>query len=318
VTERIIAVGVHIADALAWPVHRIPPGQQLEFVQQIKFSPAGTSAATSMVLAKLGHDITSVGRVGDDSMGRFVTSALAGYGVNTDHIIVTDQAQTSASLLPIREDGSRPALHVIGANALLTEDDIPWDVVAECSVFHMAGTFILAGLDGAPMARVLARVKSLGLIVTMDFLMPKRDDAQEVIGPSLPYVDYIMPNIEEAGWLVGTEDRAEIIRWFHNRGVGTTLLTMGGDGVSVAPNGEAETVLPAYEVEVIDSTGCGDAFSAGFISGLVDGLDVYEAAARALACGSLVASGLGADSGIIDKAQVLDFAANHPRRMTAI
>jgi len=138
--------------------------------------------------------------------------------------------------------------------------------------------------------------------------MSRRDDAQEVITPSLPYVDYLMPNIEEAGWLVGTEDRVRIIRWLHDRGVGTTLLTMGGDGVSVAPNGEEETVLPAFAVDVLDTTGCGDAFSAGLICGLVDGLDVFDAATLALACGSLVASGLGADAGIVDKAQVEAFA----------
>lgn len=310
---RIIAAGVHIADALAWPFTKIPPGQQLEFVQQIRFTAAGTSAATSVNLAKLGHDITSVGKVGNDSMGAFLTSTMAGYGVNTEHITVTEEAQTSGSLLPIRPDGSRPALHVIGANALFGEDDIPWDVVEQCDVFHMGGAFILPSLDGAPMARVLERVKSLGLTVTMDFLMSPRDDAQQLIAPSLPFVDYVMPNIEEAGWLVGSEDRAEIIRWFHDKGVGTTMLTLGGDGVSIAPNGERETVLPAFDVEVIDTTGCGDAFSSGLISGLVDGLDIYEAATRGLACGSLVASGLGADVGIVDKAQVTDFAQNHPR-----
>jgi len=312
-SPRVVAFGVHIADALGWPFTVIPPGQELEFIQQIKFTAAGTAAATSVVLAKLGINVAAVGKTGEDSMGDFLRSTMAGYGVNIDHVTTTDRAQTSGSLLPIRPDGSRPALHVVGANAVLSEADIPWDLVERAEVFHMGGAFILPAIDGAPMARILRRVKELGLTVTMDFLMSRRDDAQELITPSLQYVDYLMPNIEEAGWLVGTDDRTEIIRWLHDRGVGTTSLTLGGDGVSIAPNGQPERVLPAFAVDVIDTTGCGDAYSAGLISGLVDGLDVYQAATRGLACGSLVASGLGADSGVVDLAQVEDFIAHHPR-----
>ncbi|WP_345064755.1 sugar kinase [Leifsonia kafniensis] len=307
-------MGAHIADALGWPFTTVPPGQHLEFIEQIKFTVAGTAAAPSVNLAKLGIDVATVGRIGNDTIGDFVRSTMAGYGVNTDHLIVDPTRQTSASLLPIRRDGSRPALHVIGANAGLTEEDVPWGVVEQAEIFHLGGAFILPGLDGTPMARVLKRVKELGLTVTMDFLMSPRDDAQALIGPSLQYVDYLMPNIEEAGWLVGSEDREEIIAWLHGQGAGHTILTMGGDGVSVAANGRAETVLPAYEIDVVDSTGCGDAFTSGLISGLLDGLDVIDAAERGLACGSLVATGLGSDAGIVDREQVAAFQRTQPRR----
>ncbi|MGO4689970.1 carbohydrate kinase family protein [Glaciibacter sp. 2TAF33] len=310
-------MGAHIADALGWPFTAVPPGQHLEFIEQIKFTVAGTAAAPSVNLAKLGVEVATVGRIGDDTIGQFVRSTMNRYGVNTDNLVVDPERQTSASLLPIRLDGSRPALHVIGANAGLTESDVPWDVVEQAEVFHLGGAFILPGLDGAPMARVLKRVKELGLIVTMDFLMSPRPDAQDLIGPSLQYVDYLLPNIEEAGWLVGSEDRAEIVSWLHGQGVGHTVLTMGGDGVSIAANGRPETVLPAYAIDVVDTTGCGDAFTSGLISGILDGLDVVDAAERGLACGSLVATGLGSDAGIVDREQVKAFQRNQPRLASA-
>ncbi|MCQ1953308.1 carbohydrate kinase family protein [Arthrobacter sp. zg-Y238] len=312
-TSQVISMGAHIADALGWPFTSVPPGQRLEFMEQIKFTVAGTAAAPAVNLAKLGVEVGAVGRIGNDTIGDFVRSTMNSYGVNTDNLVVDARRQTSASLLPIRRDGSRPALHVIGANAGLTETDVPWSIVEKAQIFHLGGAFILPGLDGAPMGRVLKRVKELGLTVTMDFLMSPRDDAQRVIGPSLRYVDYLMPNIEEAGWLVGTEDRQEIIEWLHTQGVGHTLLTMGGGGVSVAANGDKETVLPAYDISVVDTTGCGDAFSAGLISGLLDGLDVMGAAERGLACGSLVATGLGSDAGIVDRNQVAKFQQTQAR-----
>jgi len=310
---QVVSFGAHIADALGWPFTAVPPGQQLAMLEEIRFTVAGTAAAPAVDLAKLGVDVAAVGRIGDDTIGGFLRTTMAGYGVDVSHLRVDAQRQTSASLLTVRADGSRPALHVIGANAGLTEDDVPWDLVAQAQVFHLGGAFILPGIDGAPMARVLERVKGLGVTTTVDFLMSPRPDAAELIAPSLPFVDYLLPNVEEAGWLAGTEDRAEVVRWLHGHGVGCTVLTLGGDGVSLARNGSPEVVLPAYAVDVVDTTGCGDAFTAGFVSGLLAGLDEEAAAERGLACGSLVATGLGSDAGIVDLAQVEEFARTGAR-----
>lgn len=310
---QVVSFGAHIADALGWPFTAVPEGQHLAILEKIKFTVAGTAAAPSVNLAKLGVDVATVGRVGDDAIGEFVRSTMAAHGVDVSHLLTDPERQTSSSLLPIRRDGSRPALHVIGANAGLCEDDVPWDLVAQAEVFHLGGAFILPGIDGAPMERILRRVKELGVTTTMDFLMSPRPDAAELIGPALQHVDYLMPNIEEAGRLAGTEDRAGIIAFLHDLGAGCTILTMGGDGVSIAPRGGTETVLPAYAVDVVDTTGCGDAFTSGFVSGLLDGLDLPTAAERGLACGSLVATGLGSDAGIVDLAQVETFRTSHPR-----
>lgn len=310
---EVISFGAHIADALGWPFTEVPPGQQLAMLDRIKFTVAGTAAAPSVNLAKLGVDVATVGRIGNDSIGEFVRTTMTGYGVNTSYLKVDPALQTSASLLPIRHDGSRPALHVIGANAALTEDDVPWDAVAEAKVFHLGGAFILPGIDGEPMARILQRAKELGCITTVDFLMSPRPDAQDLISPSLQFIDFVMPNIEEAGWLVGSEDRTEIISWLHDQGVGCSILTLGGDGVSIAERGSPEVVLPAYDIDVVDTTGCGDAFTSGFISGLLEGLETAQAAERGLACGSLVATGLGSDAGIENLAQVENFRVTHPR-----
>lgn len=310
---QVVSFGAHIADALGWPFTEVPRGQQLAILEQIRFTVAGTAAAPAVDLAKLGVDVAAVGRLGRDTIGDFVRTTMDGYGVDTSHLLVDEHLQTSASLLPIRADGSRPALHVIGANAALTEADVPWDLVGAGTVFHLGGAFILPGIDGPPMERILRRAKEQGATTTVDFLMSPRADAAELIGPALPHVDYLLPNVEEAGWLVGTEDRGAIVRWLHDAGVGCTVLTLGGEGVSVARNGEPETVLPAFVVDVVDTTGCGDAFTAGFVSGLLDGLDDLAAAERGLACGSLVATGLGSDAGIVDLAQVEAFRTGTPR-----
>ena len=310
---HVVSFGALIVDALGRPVAGIPDGQQIALLEQIHVTAAGTAAATALDLGRLGVDVSAVGRIGDDLLGTLLGLALGRAGVDTSGLIVDPDRQTSATILPIRADGSRPALHVLGANAALREEDVPWERVDADTVFHYGGAFILPALDGEPAARVLRRAKEQGAVTTLDMALSPRPDAADLIAPALPFVDYLLPNIEEAGWIAGTGERADIIRWFHDRGVGTTLLTLGREGVSVAPRGEEEVVVPAFAVDVVDTSGCGDALTAGFISGLLDGLSVVDAADRGVACGSLVATGLGSDAGIRDKEQVEAFRRTAPR-----
>ncbi|MEU2613167.1 sugar kinase [Micromonospora sp. NPDC007271] len=317
--SAVISAGLHIVDVLGRPVTHIPDGQGVAFLDEITMTVAGTAAATSADLARLGVAVAAVGAVGNDVMGQFLRSRMASLGIDVTHLVRLDGVPTSATMLPIRPNGERPALHVIGANAFVTEDLVPWDLVSRARVFHMGGTFLLPGLDGEPTARVLRRVKELGLTVTMDFIPGGRADAAELLAPALPYVDYLLPNLEDAAFVAGRReaDRAGVIAWYHDRGVGCTILTMGADGVSIARRGEPETRLPAFDIDVVDTTGCGDAFTAGFITGLLDGRSLLECAERGLACGSLVATGLGSDAGLVDQHHLLDFIATTPRRQLA-
>jgi len=308
----VVCVGLHILDVLGRPVSAIPPRQQVAFLEEIRMTVAGTAAATAIDLAKLGVPAATVGALGEDEMGDFIVDVMEAHHVDVRGLVRKQGVQTSATILPIRPSGERPALHVIGANALLSERDIPWWIVERASVLHLGGTFLMPGLDGEPTTRILRRAKELGVTTTMDFIPFDRPDLQAVLAPSLPYVDYLMPNLEDACTVAGTDDRAEAIRFFHDRGAACTLLTMGADGVSVCRRGEEELRLPAYEVGLVDTTGCGDAFSAGFIAGLVERLPLADAARLGLACGSLVATALGSDAGIVDRSQVERFMSETP------
>ena len=90
-------------------------------------------------------------------------------------------------------------------------------------------------------------------------------------------------------------------------GTGGVAVTLGGDGCLVTVAGGGLIHVPAIEVAVVDTTGCGDGFNAGMLTGLLLGCDVVDAAWLGAACGSLVATGLGSDAGLTDLDQVLDF-----------
>ena len=111
----VAVMGAHILDVLGRPVGAIPPGQGSVRLQEIRATAAGTAAGTGVDLAKLGADVLAIGALGDDLLGDMVTAAMARHGVDTSGLVRKRGAQTSATILPIRANGERPALHVPGA-----------------------------------------------------------------------------------------------------------------------------------------------------------------------------------------------------------
>ena len=158
-------------------------------------------------------------------------------------------------------------------------------------------------MGGIAIASILAsKPERVSRLYAWD-LVGAGSDTWTFVEPLLPHIDYFIPSIEEAEILSGLDGVEENIKFFQSRGVKCPVLTMGGDGSMIAM-GDARIHVPAYNIDVIDTTGCGDAFTAGFIAGLAEGRALEEAAHLGTASASLVASGLGSDAGITDRAQV--------------
>jgi sugar/nucleoside kinase (ribokinase family) len=132
----------------------------------------------------------------------------------------------------------------------------------------------------------------------MDILADGWPELLEMIAPALEYVDYLLPNDEQAMKLTGTDDVEGAARALLGHGVGLVAVTCGPEGCALVADGEVSRV-PAFEVEVVD-TGCGDAYSAGFLRASPSAAGRGTAALVGSACASLVAQGLGTDAGDFD------------------
>jgi sugar/nucleoside kinase (ribokinase family) len=306
----VVSLGIHIADVLGRPVTQIPPGQNLALLDEIRLTVAGTAAGTSVDLAKLGADVYAIGAIGRDELGNFIVGTMERYGIHTEGLVRKVGVQTSATMLPIRPNGERPALHVIGANGELTFEDVDFDIISRSQFLHIGGTPLLKKLDGDPLRRVFQFAQAQGIVTTYDMLAIPQPDLLKIVETSLPYVDYFMPGLEEAVMMTGNNDRRETIRYFLERGAKHTVFKMGGRGSSIAwmDNGQVREIrIPTYEVPVVDSTGCGDAYCAGFIVGLSLGWDLEQAGRLGSAAGALVIQGLGSDAGIVDLEKTIEF-----------
>src|SRR5690242_19957419 len=296
-------MGVHVLDVLVRPVEKIPEGQGGELVEQIRITAAGSAGGTALVLAKLGADVRSAGAIGGDAAGDMLLSLLQRDGVDTSLLVRRSDAQTSATVLPVRPNGDRPALHVVGANATYGPDDVPPDAFENCDFLHLGGPEFMGGEAAA---QILARARESGVVTSADILAPG-EGLLDWIGPALPELDYLLPNAEQVLALTGADDLAEGCRELVSRGAGCVAATRGADGVLIV-DGEDEESVPAFEVDVVDTTGCGDAFSAGFLRGLSLGRSRREAALLGCAAAAQVAQGLGTDHGDYDLAAVEQFA----------
>jgi len=305
-------MGVHILDVLGRYVSEIPPGQGISLIDEIRITAAGTSAGTSVDLAKLGCNVTAVGAVGNDEMGNILIGILNRYGVNTQYLARKEGVQTSGSILPIRPNGERPALHVMGSNAVFSFDDVPLDVVAKADFVHVGGFYLMPKFDGPDTVKTLQFAKQSGAITTMDILGVKQENMAQKIIPCMPYLDYFMPNLEEAGMITGLTDPQKMCQYFLDAGAKNVVLKMGERGSLILSASGERVRIPAFKVKLVDTTGCGDAWSAGFIAGLSLEMSVAKAAELGSACGSLVASGLGSDAGIIDLDSTLAFIESTP------
>lgn len=304
----VIALGVHILDTLVLPVGEIPAGQGAQLVEQIAVTAAGPAGGTALVLARLGATVRSAGAVGADPIGDQLLALLERDGVDTSLLLRRAGVQTSATVLPIRADDSRLAFHVIGASATYGSDDAPWEAIAGATHLHLGGPEFMGGEAAA---KILSFARDHGVFTSVDSLAPGDPDVFDWFADALPYVDYLLPNDEQVlGW-TGTTDLADGCRTLIALGAGGVAVTAGAAGAVVVDGGGVVRV-PAFAVDVVDTTGCGDSFSAGFLRGLWLGQSVREAAVLGCATAAQVAGGLGTDAGAYDLAAVQAFAASAP------
>jgi sugar/nucleoside kinase (ribokinase family) len=214
-------------------------------------------------------------------------------------------------VLPIRPDGSRPAFHVIGANATYSSADAPWDAIAAADYLHLGAPEFMGGEEAA---KILSFARDRGVVTSADILAPGEQAAAilDWIAPALEHLDYLLPNEEQVLALSGESVLADGCHKLLGRGVGCVAATRGADGALIVAR-DWETRVGAFAVDVVDTTGCGDAFSAGFLRGLSLGRAPGEAARLGCAAAALVAQGLGSDYGDFDLAAA-DALINHSNK----
>ncbi len=294
----VLSLGIYVVDVLGRPIDQFPEKGKLALFDELEIHTGGCANNTAIALARLGISAGAMGKVGTDAFGNLMLQGLRDNGVNAAGMRQDTDVSTSFTFVAIASDGERTFYHYIGANGELGEADLNWELIRTVKILHIAGALVMPRFDGAPMANVLRTAKALGITTSLDTAYDATGKWMETLEPCLPYVDIFMPSIVEAQHLTGLSDYREIAQVLRgNYDIDTLIIKMGENG-SYATTPEAEHFAPAYTVDVVDATGAGDAYAAGFLAGTIMGWDLKAAMELASATGAACVTAIGTTAGI--------------------
>ena len=292
----VVCLGILVADVIARPVDRLPERGTLALVDEIRVHGGGCALNTASALGRLGLRAAVAGKVGVDPLGDVLIGILEERCIDQQAVVRDPATSTSATVALVGADGERTFLHLPGANASLRADDLDPELVFSGRALHVGGALLLEALDGEPTAAVLAEARRRGLLTSLDTAYDASGRWNRVL-PSLEELDLFTPSLDEAQGVTGEREPGRAARKLRELGVREVAVTLGPAGCYVA--GETfEGHVPAPVVEVVDGTGSGDAFAAGFLHAKLAGLPLEGAAHLANATGALAATASGAYDGL--------------------
>jgi sugar/nucleoside kinase (ribokinase family) len=303
----VLAAGLTTLDIVGYPIDAIPANEGGALISGIDIMPAGTAGGFVMIAAVLGIRTGLIAALGDDRKGKFVRTVLHEYGVDTSLLRVLPGLPSSATILPVDSQGRRPTLHAPGASLLM---EIGEDEIAAAS----RAKFVHWAAIGAPRvqpalrARFLQAARAAGAMVTCDLIAPGPGAAAEV-AEIAGAIDCFMPSLAEARHLTGHSEAEDCAAALLAMGLPRVIIKLGAAGALHA-DGAGMTRSPAFAVEVVDTTSCGDGFCAGFVAATARGLTVAESVRFAAATAALVAQGLGTLGKLESFAHTLDQAGS--------
>ena len=287
--KQIAVIGSVIID-LAVQTPRLPIRGETLLADNFKIGPGGKGANAAVAVQRAGAAAVLVGCIGDDDFGRMEMAALQKEGVNVDAVAIHPEASTGVGIAMIDANGENTILGVLGANDYLNPND-----VAQALALHQDTLNAILVNFEVPEPAVAAAVQ-LGV----DYGVPVIVDA----GPARPYTPetwrnctILTPNEQETETLVGypvsddtTAERAA--RELLGMGPSAVVLHQGAQGaLLVTPD---DTIhVPSFSVDVVDTTGAGDAFSGALSVAVAEGLPLVDAIRRANAAGALAVTRLG-------------------------
>lgn len=301
----VTCMGILVADVIVRPVDTWPQRGRLALEESIVLRSGGLAHTTGVVLAKLGVETAVVGRVGSDLFGDFLVKILADHGVSS-RIVRDPQVPTSTTVVAVSSSGERSFMHLIGANGTLIPQDISDDLLENTKIFHLGGCFVLPALDGEPAAGLLRRARQHGCRTSMDLTWDPSGRWMAVLEPCLSHLEILFGNQDELGHVTGRRDPAEIAGMLRARGIEVVAVKLGAAGAYV-DSARWRGHVPAFAVDVVDTTGAGDAFCGGFLAAILAGWEMERATQFANAVGALCVTAVGGTAGVRSREETLRF-----------
>ncbi len=306
----VVCVGILVADMFVPPLARLPAEGELLLVDNILLDTGVCAANTGVDLCKLGASVAVIGKVGGDVFADFVRQDLSGKGLDVSAIRISATAPTARTVILPVSGQDRRYIHSVGANAEFGIDDIDLDVVARARVLYVGGFLAMPGFDQPALTRLLRFARERQVATVLDVAGVQPEHGIEAVSDALPYTDVFLPNHDEARLLTGEIDPARQAELFVEHGAGTAVVTLGAEGVVVQTRDQTLSAS-GFQVDVVDPSGSGDAFDAGFIIGMLEAWDLARTIEFASAVGASACTQRGCTPGVFTRDEAFGFISRH-------
>ena len=231
-------------------------------------NPGGAPCNVLSIVSKLGHETAFIGKVGNDFFGKELKSVLEEVGIDTSYLYMDDEVHTTLALVHTFADGDRDFSFYRnpGADMMLTEEEVPEDLIKNSNVFHFGTLSMTHEGVRAATKKALDIAKKSGCIISFDpNLRPPLWDsleiAREQVLYGLQFCDVLKISDNEIQWLTGEEDYTDGVNWILERfEVPLILVSMGKEGSRAYYKGSMVEVAPFLQKNTIETTGAGDTF----------------------------------------------------------
>ena len=315
----VICLGILVADIFAEPMPALPAPGQLGLTDRFLLGAGGCASNTAACLSRLGRKVKVLGKVGTDLFGGFVLDDLRRLGVDSSSVAFSKTCPTSGTVIVNVSGEDRRYIHCVGANADFSFSDIDCSVLDEARVLYVGGFMVMPKFGLEDLTQLFQAARERRVKTVLDVVTPPGlEMSQHQLESMLAYTDVFLPNDDEAEMLTGLKDPvAQAKRLSSLNPACDVIVTMGARGAVAVRNGEIVRA-GTYTVEPVDESGAGDAFSAGFITGLLEGWALEKTLAFASAVGASCTSALGCTAGVFTFDQALAFVAQQPLQIERI
>jgi len=281
-------------------------GQEEKLVDSMSLVVGGSAAITALAAARLGLRVALVAAIGADAAGDFMLGELARAGVDTGNMPVRADLPTGMTVALSRGD-DRAILTAPGTIGALTRVDVPADLLARTRHVHVSSYFLLEQSLGPALPALLAEARAGGATTSLDTNWdPSGTWGAEFFPEVLAQTDLLLPNEAEAERLSGAATLPEAVASLTNAG-GRIVVKLGARGALYA-DGPWQYLATPPRMTPVDTTGAGDCFNAGLLTGLLRGLDPTEALALGCATGGLSTQGIGGSGYVLELTAALALA----------
>lgn len=220
------------------------------------------------MLSKLGHKTTFIGKVGKDFFGQQLKEAISEVGICADYLFMDEEVHTTLALVHTYPDGDRDFSFYRnpGADMMLTEAELPLDVLQDTKIFHFGTLSMTHEGVRAATKKAVQTAKAAGAWISFDPnlrppLWKSLDEAKEQVLYGLEYCDILKISDNEITWLTGEEDYSAGVAWINSRyHIPLVLVSMGKEGSRAYYQGNMVEVAPFLQENTIETTGAGDTF----------------------------------------------------------